>query len=149
MKKHIIGRREKISLPEWGLSLISAKVDTGAYTNSIDCEYVKEKTVNGKDILEFKLLSPKHRLYDGQLIQTGDYTRKKVKNSFGDAEIRFKVRTKVIMFGEPFETEFTLSDRSKMRNAILLGRKMLKGRFIVDVDSTNLSMKQKVKGTPK
>lgn len=143
MKKLIIGRREKIDLPEWELYMISAKVDTGAYTNAIHCEWMEEKVINGKKILEFKLLSPKHRLYNDKVIQSEKYSLKKVKNSFGGAELRYKVSTKVVMFNTEFETEFTLSDRSKMRNAILMGRKMLKGRFIVDVDETNLSKKSK------
>ncbi|WP_373524134.1 RimK/LysX family protein, partial [Aquiflexum sp.] len=68
-------------------------------------------------------------------------SQKKVKNSFGQAEVRYKVSTKVIMFGVEFEAEFTLTDRSKMRNPILLGRKILIGRFIVDVQEANLSKK--------
>ncbi|WP_373497348.1 RimK/LysX family protein, partial [Aquiflexum sp.] len=68
-------------------------------------------------------------------------SQKKVKNSFGQAEVRYKVSTKVIMFGVEFEAEFTLTDRSKMRNPILLGRKILIGRFIVDVQEVNLSKK--------
>ncbi|WP_200975706.1 RimK/LysX family protein [Echinicola sp. 20G] len=143
MKKHVIGRREKISLPEWDLFMISAKVDTGAYTNAIHCEWMEEKVIDGEEVLEFKLLSPKHRLFKDTTFRTNRYSLKKVKNSFGGAELRYKITTKVVMFDEEFETEFTLSDRSKMRNAILLGRKMLKGRFIVDVDEANLSKKSK------
>jgi hypothetical protein len=139
IEKRIIGRREKITLPQWGLKMISAKVDTGAYTSSIHCEYAEEKEENGKMYLEFKLLAPGHIKYNGKVIKTADYSQKKVKNSFGVAEIRYKVNTVVNMFGEEFEAEFTLSDRSKMRNAILIGRKTLKGKFLVDVDQVNLS----------
>ena len=145
--KRIIGRREKITLSDWGLRLISAKVDTGAYTSSIHCEYAEEKTIKGQKTLEFKLLSPDHIKYTGQTFQTTNYTQKKVKNSFGVAEIRYKVITKVLMFGEEFEAEFTLSDRSQMRNAILLGRKTLKGKFLVDVDQVNLSKNFKNKNS--
>ncbi|GGF23914.1 ATP-dependent zinc protease family protein [Echinicola rosea] len=144
MKKHVIGRREKISLPDWGLIMISAKVDTGAYTNAIHCEWVEETEEDGQVVLAFKLLEPEHRLYSGKVIKVKTYTQKKVKNSFGNAELRYKVTTKVVMFDEAFDVEFTLSDRSRMRNAILLGRKMLRGRFLVDVDQTNLSKKHKV-----
>jgi hypothetical protein len=45
------------------------------------------------------------------------------------------------MFDVEFDAEFTLTDRSKMRNPILLGRKILIGRFIVDVQEVNLSKK--------
>ncbi|ERM84790.1 hypothetical protein P872_24075 [Rhodonellum psychrophilum GCM71 = DSM 17998] len=141
MEKRTIGRRERISFPDWGLKMVTGKVDTGAYTSSIHCEYAEEKTIDGKKILFFKVLSPNDKKYNGQLLQTEDYTQKKVKNSFGQSEIRYKVSTKVVMFGEEFEAEFTLTDRSKMRNAILLGRKLFYGRFLVDVQQVNLSKK--------
>ncbi|GGZ33900.1 ribosomal protein S6 modification protein [Echinicola pacifica] len=144
MKKNIIGRREKISLPEWGLHMISAKVDTGAYTNSIHCEWLEEKLIDGQETLEFILLSPGHRLYTGKVMSTENYTLKKVKSSIGKSQLRYKVSTLVKIFDETLMVEFTLTDRSKMRNSILLGRKMLIGRFVVDVEETNLSKKSKV-----
>jgi len=141
--KKLIGRREKISLPEWGLKDISGKIDTGAYTSSIHCDYSEVKKIEGRKVLYFTVLNKKHRKYNGRIIMTENYTQKKVKNSFGQEELRFKVSTKVIMFGEEFEMEFTLSDRSKMKNPILLGRKMLGGKFLVDVQQVNLSKKAK------
>ncbi|WP_158861547.1 ATP-dependent zinc protease family protein [Lunatibacter salilacus] len=135
--KQIIGRKEKISLPEWGLKLITAKIDTGAYTSAIHSDFAQEETDEmGNKVLTFTVLPKQHKKYNGEIIRTTDYTTKKVKNSFGQAEDRFKIMTKVILFGEEFEAEFTLSDRTNMRNSILLGRKLLKGRFVVDVDLT-------------
>jgi hypothetical protein len=139
--KKTIGRREKINLPKWGLKNITAKIDTGAYTSSIHCEFAEEKIENSVPVLYFKVLSPEHKKYKNKLIRTEDFTEKVVKNSFGQEEVRFKVKTKVVMFGEEFEAEFTLTDRSKMRIPILLGRKLLRKRFLVDVDSINLSKK--------
>jgi hypothetical protein len=140
--KKIIGRKEKISLPEWGLKMITAKIDTGAYTSAIHSDFAKEETDDmGNKVLTFTVLSNLHKKYSGRVIRTKDYTTKKVKNSFGQAEDRYKIMTKVILFGEEFEAEFTLSDRTNMRNSILLGRKLLKGRFVVDVDLTYQSQK--------
>ena len=139
--KKIIGRRERITLPEWGLKNVTGKIDTGAYTSSIHCDFVEEKEEDGKKILFFKILEPSDKKYNGKLLRSENYSQKKVKNSFGQAEVRYKVSTKVIMFGVEFDAEFTLTDRSKMRNPILLGRKMLTGRFIVDVQEVNLSKK--------
>ncbi|EOZ99144.1 hypothetical protein A33Q_0747 [Indibacter alkaliphilus LW1] len=139
--KRLIGRREKIAIPEWGLINVTAKVDTGAYTSSIHCEGIKEFEDGGKMFLEFQPLEPSHKFYKLGKIRTSNYTQKKVKNSFGQAEIRYKVSTEVLMFGEKFPAEFTLTDRSKMKNPILLGRKLLQGRFIVDVEEVNLSKK--------
>ncbi len=137
--KQIIGRKEKITLEEWGLKNITAKIDTGAYTSAIHCEYTQLKMLGGKEILEFIVLAPSHKHYKHQLISTEHFTQKKVKNSFGQVEIRYKVSTKIRMFGQEYQAEFTLSERSKMKNPILLGRKVLKGRFLIDVDKVHLS----------
>lgn len=139
--KRLIGRRERISLPEWGLKNVTAKVDTGAYTSSIHCQDIREVEEAGKKVLIFQLLDPSQRNFSEGKIKTEFYTQKKVKNSFGQAEIRYKVSTEVLMFGEVFQAEFTLTDRSKMKNPILLGRKLLQGRFVVDVAEVNLSKK--------
>ncbi len=132
--KKTIGRKTRISLPEWHLNAIVAKVDTGAYTSAVHAEQVREETNGGEPVLFFSLLPPHHPKHTGNLIKTKSFTTKKVKNSFGQVEHRYKVRTKVEIMGEQFDAEFTLSDRKKMKNALLLGRKLLKGRFLVDVD---------------
>lgn len=137
--KLIIGRKEKISLVEWGLSDIPAKVDTGAYTSAIHCEYAQIVNIGGKQVLEFILLAPSHKHYKDQVIRTEHFSQKRVKNSFGQVETRHKVTTKICIFGQEFEGEFTLSERSKMKNPILLGRKILKGRFLIDVDKVYLT----------
>lgn len=139
--KKTIGRREKIHLPKWGLKNVTAKIDTGAYTSSIHCEFAEETIENSVPVLYFKVLCLKHKKYKNKLLRTEYFTEKKVKNSFGQEEIRFKVNTKVVMFGEEFDAEFTLTDRSKMRIPILIGRKLLRRKFLVDVDSINLSKK--------
>lgn len=132
--KKVIGRKTKISLPEWEIEGVMAKVDTGAYTSAVHAEEVMEETEDGYKILKFSLLPPHHSKYTGKLIKTRNYTIKKVKNSFGQVENRYKVKTKVDVQGDQIDAEFTLSDRKKMKNAILLGRKLLIGRFLVDVD---------------
>ncbi|MGY6522853.1 MAG: ATP-dependent zinc protease family protein [Mongoliitalea sp.] len=146
--KKIIGRKEKISFLDWGITNISAKIDTGAYTSSIHCDYAEERIENGSKVLYFKLLAVLDRKYSGKELRATTYTQKRVKNSFGEAEVRYKVSTKVRMFGEEFEAEFTLTDRSKMRNAVLIGRKLIHGRFLVDVSQVHLSNPRKNKTTP-
>jgi hypothetical protein len=48
----------------------------------------------------------------------------------------------VQLYGQDFETEFSLSDRSDMKYPVLLGRSLLRqGRFVVDVAKRNLSYK--------
>ncbi|PZX50210.1 ATP-dependent zinc protease family protein [Algoriphagus chordae] len=145
MEHKIIGRKEKISLPDMGLNLVWAKVDTGAYTSSIHAENLEVVEVNGKRVLQFQALLPGHKSYTGEFIRVEHFREKKVKNSFGQAELRYLIETSFELADETYTAEFTLSDRSKMKNAILLGRKILKNRFLVDVSKVNLARQYRKK----
>jgi hypothetical protein len=140
--KKIIGRTEKVDLPEWKLFKVPAKVDTGAYSCAIHCEdiYVQNEA-GGKQVLYFTLLDRGQPLYHGQRFQTSDFRKKKVTSSTGDTQERYLVRARVRLFGVEYEADFTLTDRKTMRFPILLGRKLLKGKFLVDVDQKNMSKK--------
>ena len=133
-----LGRKEKITLPELGLNLVWAKIDTGAYTSSLHVEEIREEEAEGKKVLKFQILMPNHRKFTGKTLVFDKYREKKVKNSFGQAEVRYLIETKLQLAGETFRAEFTLTDRSSMKNSILLGRKILRGRFLVDVSQINL-----------
>lgn len=139
MDKKIIGRKEEISLPDLGLEMLPAKIDTGAYTSSIHAEQIQVLEQNGKMVLSFIPLMPSHEKYIGKLVTFDKFKKKMVKNSFGQAEERYLVKTTFRLAGEEYLAEFTLSDRSKMKNAVLLGRKILKKRFLVDVSKANLA----------
>lgn len=139
MEKKVIGRKEKISLPKLGLKLVWAKIDTGAFTSSIHAEHIREEEFNGKKVLAFQILMPRHPSFTGKTIRIENFSEKKVKNSFGHAEIRYLIETKIRLAGETYTAEFTLSDRTSMKNSILLGRNLLKDRFLVDVTASNLS----------
>lgn len=139
MEKKKIGRKEKISLPKVGLKLVWAKIDTGAFTSSLHAEGIREEEEDGKKVLKFELLMPGHRDFTGKTLSFEEYKQKKVKNSFGQEETRYLIATKIKIAGETFLAEFTLSDRSSMKNSILLGRKILQDKFLVDVNKVNLS----------
>lgn len=138
MEMKIIGRKEKISLPDLGLYSVRSKVDTGAYTSSIHAENIEVVEESGKKVLKFQPLLPGHKAFTGKVVTFENFREKKVKNSFGQAENRYLIETVFQLAGEEYLAEFTLSDRSSMRNAILLGRKILKKRFLVNVSKVNI-----------
>lgn len=146
MEKSIIGRKETVRLPDWGIEKITAKVDTGAYNCTIHASEVKERKEEGKNQLEFILLAPSDPGYTGKKIHASHYKVKKVKNSFGQMEKRYLVLTTLSLGVRTFSAAFTLSERSKMKHAVLLGRKILKGRYLVDVEKTFLAGKPIIKG---
>jgi hypothetical protein len=61
-----------------------------------------------------------------------------IANSFGHEEERFEVKLKVKLGPKVFHAQFTLADRSKKIYPILLGRKLLNHRFLVDSSETSL-----------
>ena len=123
----LIGRREFVSFPLLNLTNIEAKIDTGAYTCSIHCNYIEVKTENAKSILYFQLL-------DNENHRVEVFSQKKIKNSFGKMEERYIIKTLIYIGGKKINTTISLSDRENMRYPVLIGRRLLKGKFIVDVN---------------
>lgn len=142
-EKKVIGRKDKVDFPNLKLFDIDAKIDTGAYTTSIHCNNVKTKKVRDKEYVIFDLLDPSHPDYNNKEFKLPIHKIKKVKNSFGHSEKRFLIKTDIVIFGEKTEIEMSLSDRTKMQYPVLIGRKLLDKKFIVDVSKYNLSYKQK------
>ena len=141
----IIGRVDKADFPELSLINISIKVDTGAYTSSIHCHHITEVMIGDEMYIEFELLDPSYAKFHGKKFKTKRYKKKSVKNSFGISEERFIIETIIIIFGNEYPIELSLSERSDMKYPILIGRKMLNGRFIVDTSKVNLSYRLKRK----
>lgn len=140
----ILGRAEKIDLIDFKLSGIASKVDTGADTSSIWASNIQEK----EDGLYFVLFGPDSEYYTGKVqhFTKPDYSLTRVASSFGHKELRYKVKLRIKIKGRNVRATFTLSDRSSKTYPILLGRKLLHGKFLVDVtggDPLNHQERQK------
>lgn len=138
---NIVGRYDRVDLPELGLFDVHAKVDTGAYRSSIHCHQVQ--IVDG--VLEFILLDEEHSEFTGTKLKFSEFYLRDIKNSFGEIERRFVISTTLKLFDEEITAEFSLSNRGSLKFPILIGRKILRGRFLIDVKKKNLSYKQKRK----
>lgn len=135
----VIGRQDVINLPEFGLKQVEAKIDTGAYTSAINCSRVKLLKVDGTPTLTFYLTGSKIHEKKARKFSTTNFKKKKIRSSNGVIEERYIIKTTVVIFRKRIQSEFSLSDRSKMKFPILIGRKLLSNRFIVDVSKKNLS----------
>lgn len=136
---NIIGRLESVDFPEWNLYDIDAKIDTGAYTSSLHCHHIESYKEEGEEYVKFNLLDPSHETYNDKLFKLPIHRKKMVKSSNGETEERFVVKTKIKIFERLFTAELSLTDRSEMRYPILIGRKLLNGRFLVDTSQKYLS----------
>lgn len=127
----IIGRAEKIDLRDFSLINVPAKIDTGADISSIWVSKVEERD----DGLHFVLFGPDSDFYTGieQHFTKPDYSITRISNSFGHKEMRYKVKLRITVKDRNLRATFTLSDRSLKTYPILLGRKLLHNKFLVDV----------------
>ncbi len=130
----LIGRREFISFPLLGIDSIEAKIDTGAYTSSIHCDSIEVKHVDGKLILHFKI-DP----FTKEEFKFEEFKRKKIKNSFGEMEERFIIKTLIILGNKKIRSSISLTNRDHMRYPVLIGRRILKGRFLIDVSKLHIN----------
>ena len=143
MKKKItIGRKDKVDFPELGFKNIDIKMDTGAFTSAIHCRKIEIRVIEEKNVLFFTLLDPSHSQYDNRQYSTEKFFEKKIKNSFGSSENRFIINTDIMVFGKIYPIELSLSERGEMRFPILIGRRFLMGKFVVDSSKYDLSFKK-------
>ena len=135
--KKTIGRTDRASFPDLGLTDIPIKIDTGAYTSSIHCNNLKvENNVLYADFYDENLPRSKPKTFSFT-----DFATKKVKSSNGVVQNRFKIKSNVKLFGKVYKIALTLADRKKMRNPVLIGRKFLNKKFVVDTEFKSLSYK--------
>jgi hypothetical protein len=140
MKRLTIGRNEYISLPELNFADIDAKIDTGAYSCSIHCDDIR-LDADGTHV-RFRLLDDSHPDYHDRDTVLPVHEVRRVKSSNGTVEERIFVKTALELFGQVYETELSLTDRASMKYPMLIGRKYLEGRFVVDVALQYLAAKK-------
>ncbi|WP_397446099.1 ATP-dependent zinc protease [Polaribacter sp. R77954] len=141
--KITIGRVDKADFPELCLEEIDVKIDSGAYTSSIHCSNIKEISLHNTPFIRFTLLDPEHSFYNNKEFTFKNYTSKIVKSSNGISETRFMIQTEILIFNTIFPIYLTLTERKDMKFPILLGRKFLNKKFLIDTAKKNLSHKLK------
>ncbi len=129
--RKIIGRADRIDLPELGHLGVPVKIDTGAKTSAIWASNIIERDGG----LAFTLFGEGHPMYTGQELFMPHFSRVVVASSIGAEQGRYKVILLIKMRGKKIRAGFTLADRSKQAYPVLIGRNVLRGKFLVDVKS--------------
>lgn len=130
--KRIIGWREWMSLPALNIHHIKAKVDTGARTSALHAFAVERELVKGAPKVLFSihpLQKNKHKVVKC-VADVLDY--RWVTDSGGHREHRYVILTRARLGNLEWDLEMTLTNRDTMKFRMLLGRKALEGRFVVD-----------------
>lgn len=126
----ILGRKTIIQLPQLGGANVRAKIDTGAFRTAVHCESWSLKELNGKPVLEVLI-----KWEEGKpvVLHFNKFQKRTIKNSFGQTEERYCVRTLILIHKKKIQSEISFTNRSGMRYPVLLGRKTIGKKFLVDV----------------
>ena len=125
----VIGWRETINLPDWGIDNLVAKADTGARSSAIDVKNIHE--IPGNRVQFDVMLHRKNRDFT-QLVEAEISGRSRIRSSNGMVSDRLKVKTFIEIGGVRKLVELSLVNRKTMLCRVLLGRKALEKDFLVD-----------------
>jgi len=134
----VIGWREPVALPDWGIDSIKTKIDTGARTSAIHVDRVQ--------------LLPRRRVRfdvivalpsgDGRAkrvtIETDIVRLSRVRPSDGCQQERLVVATRMRLGPVERTIELSLVSRHGMLCRMLLGRTAIKGGFLIDPQHSTL-----------
>lgn len=125
----MIGWIEHVDLPDWGVTGLRAKADTGARSSALHVEDVKELP---RDRVRFDVILDRRRRHRRVHCVADVVRRSRVRSSSGHYETRLFVSTKLRIGPVTREVELSLVDREQMTIRMLLGRSALAGAFLVD-----------------
>jgi hypothetical protein len=130
----VIGWKERMDFPDWGLRRVKAKIDTGARTSALGAVYYEMLDLPGEGRVADLVLALDRKAPARQVrLRTPVIGTVVVCNSAGHRELRPVVETRVRLGPLTKIIRFTVTNRAQMRFPVLLGRLGLAGDFVVDV----------------
>lgn len=130
----LVGWKEYVDFPDWGISHVKAKIDTGARTSALDvASYELREVAGGGFVAELRLALNRKHPEQLTVIHAPVLTMISVSNSSGIREHRPLIETTVRIGPVTKCLRFTVTNRANMRFRMILGRKALEHYFIVDV----------------
>ena len=130
----LVGRKEYVAFPDWGIRRVRAKVDTGARSSALDVLGYDLWEVDGQGLYVRLRLALNRRQGDRYRIVEAPVTRMvAVRNSGGASEQRPLIEATIRLGTVTRRIRLTVTDRAAMRYRMILGRQALRGEFVVDV----------------
>ena len=128
----IIGWREWVGLPDFGIRKIKVKVDTGARSSSLHAFDLHEFRRGGVPWVRFQIHPVQRKDNNAVVVEAPVFAFRSVRSSSGRAETRPVIITHVELLGVTWPIELTLANRDEMGFRMLLGREAIRRRFLVD-----------------
>jgi hypothetical protein len=139
-EKKVVGWKEQVALPDLKIKSVIAKIDTGANLATIDADDIKFVTRKDVKYVKFTVKKRNNTVRKTSAPLAGF---KRIRSSNGDVERRPYIKTDILMDGITKNIELTLTDRGPMDYTMLIGRKALGRRWMVN---PSISFMTKPKG---
>ncbi|MBS0235871.1 MAG: 30S ribosomal protein S6--L-glutamate ligase [Proteobacteria bacterium] len=135
-QKVIIGREEWLELPDLGLPVIKAKIDSGAKTSALHAFNIRIYQESSQQLVSFDIHPLQHnrQVVRSCVAKLADH--RVVKSSNGEIEKRVVIITPIKLGDDVWDIEITLTNRDSMGYRMLLGREAMQKRLLVDPDTT-------------
>ncbi len=136
--KKLLGWREWAALPDLGIHSIKMKVDTGARTSCLHAFNLEPFDKDGQPWLKI-WVHPIQGSDQEHICEAPVLEQRTVTDSGGHRETRYVIETTLVVGGDAFKVELTLTNRDTMKFRMLLGRQAMNGRYIVDPKASYLT----------
>ena len=135
-EKKIIGWIENVIVMPGNIQF-SAKLDTGALTSSINAKNITEFDRDGKRWVKFEIVNndKENRVIELPLVRTV-----KIKRHNRKSQERHVVKLGICLENIYKETEVNLVDRDGFIYKLLIGRKFIKDKFIIDPSEHHITL---------
>lgn len=131
-KPVVIGWREWVGLPDLGIAAIKAKIDTGARTSAIHAFRPRIVEDGDERLIHFSLHPVQHHRRPEIACIAPLVGHRHIRSSNGQIEERLVIATTMVMAGVVWPVQLTLTNRDDMGFRMLIGRRALRRRFLVD-----------------
>ena len=127
-----LGWREWVGLNDLNLPAIKAKIDTGARTSALHAFELEPVLENGIERIRFKI-HPQQKNNEVVISCIADIAdQREVRDSGGHVETRWVIVSNLTIGKLSWPIELTLTSRDDMRFRMLIGRRAMKNRIVVD-----------------
>ncbi|MBO6574369.1 MAG: ATP-dependent zinc protease [Rhodothermales bacterium] len=127
-----VGWREYVGLPQLNLPAIRAKVDTGARTSALHAYRMEPFSREGAPWLRFWIHPLRKHRKVHVVAEAPLVDERVVSDSGGNRTTRPFIRTDLLINGQRWPIEVSLTRRDRMLFPMLLGRTAMEERLVVD-----------------